>query len=100
MKRMGGKSLGTSDSRFWKARRQKAEEMFAAGERQSTVAQTLGISRQCVHNWYWHWQGGNAGTPEKLPRPKVGRRRKLDAGQLAEVDAALRQGPRHFGFSG
>jgi len=100
MKCMGGKSLRTGDSGFWKARRQKAEEMFAAGERQSTVARTLGISRQCVHNWYWQWQGGNAGTQERMRRSGAGRKRKLDAGQLAEVDAALRHGPRHFGFSG
>ena len=37
------------DSRAWRARRSNAEQLFAAGERQSAVARSLGLSRQCIY---------------------------------------------------
>jgi putative transposase len=72
--------------------------MFAVGQRQSDVARMLHVSRQCVHNWFWQWQGGD-GTVRKR-RPGSGRKAKLGAEQLARVDAALRRGPRAHGYPG
>lgn len=87
------------DSRAWKGRRSKAEQLFASGGTQSTVARTLGVSRQCAHNWYWEWRSSD-GAPGKGPRRLgSGRKSKLDARQLAAVDVALRRGPRSFGFT-
>jgi transposase len=86
------------DSRVWKTRRSKAEQLFAAGQTQSSVARTLGVSRQCAHNWYWEWRGSD-GLPKGQRRLGSGRKAKLDARQLDLVDAALRRGPRSFGFS-
>jgi transposase len=85
-------------SRSWNARRQKAEQMFADGERQVVIARTLGVSRQCVHNWFWEWQGGDA-TVLRGRRSGSGRKAKLNPQQLAQVDAALRRGPGAFGFA-
>src|SRR5205807_1939624 len=45
----------------WLALRRKAQRLFAAGDRQSSIARKLGVSRQCVHNWYRHWRGVAAG---------------------------------------
>jgi len=96
---MAAKSSTGRNSNSWKARRKKAEKMFSAGVRQSTVARILGISRQCIHNWFWQWQGGDS-TRSRLRRSGAGRRSKLDGDKMAEVDAALRRGPRYFGFAG
>jgi transposase len=72
--------------------------MFAAGERQSRVARVLGLSRQCIHNWYRSWQ--EKGTRARASRkPGSGRKSKLSREQLAQVEAALRRGPRNFGFA-
>src|SRR5262249_11259418 len=89
-----------SASHSWKALRGKAEELFAAGENQSAVARRLGISRQCAHNWFWQWQRAGAGEHGTPARSNVGRQCKLDGGQLAAVDAALRQGTQRHGFAG
>jgi transposase len=73
--------------------------MFASGQKQSVVARTLGVSRQCVHNWYWEWRGTDGVPAKGQRRLGSGRKSKLDAKQLDAVDAALRRGPRSFGFT-
>ncbi|HLJ95611.1 MAG TPA: winged helix-turn-helix domain-containing protein [Gemmataceae bacterium] len=83
----------------WKARRSKAVRLFASGQGQSAVARTLGVSRQCAHNWYWEWRGSDGEAIRGRRRLGSGRKSKLDAKQLASVDAALRRGPRSFGFA-
>ncbi len=100
MEDMVANSSGRRNSTYWRSRRRKAEKLFSAGVRQSTVARMLGISRQCIHNWFWQWQGADGIGPERTGRSGAGRRSKLDTGKMAEVDAALRRGPRAFGFAG
>jgi transposase len=94
---MEKKTPSRKESRAWRARRKKAEQMFADGVRQAEIARTLGVSRQCVHNWYWQWQGDDAGSRRSRPGAS-GRRAKLVAEQLSAVDEALRRGPAAFGF--
>src|SRR5919204_2079740 len=89
-----GRMAGKKASRTGK----KAARMFEEGARQSAVARKLGVSRQCVHNWFWEWQGGEAALADSR-RGGSGRRAKLDPERLADVDAALRRGPRAFGFT-
>jgi transposase len=84
-------------SRAWKARRKKAQELFAAGEKQSAVARKLAVSRQCVHNWFWQWQGYDL-RPKGPRKPGSGRKSKLEAKRWAEVDQALRRGPAAYGY--
>jgi transposase len=90
-------SSSRNDARVWKARRKKAEHMFAAGEGQAAIARALGVSRQCVHNWFWQWR--HAGAVRDRRPLGSGRRSRLDDRQMAAVDAALRQGPLAFGFA-
>jgi transposase len=97
---MAANSSTRRNGTYWKSRRKKAEQMFSTGVRQSTVARLLGISRQCIHNWFWQWQAGDGSPQERLRRTGAGRRSKLDRDKMAEVDAALRRGPRYFGFAG
>ena len=96
---MTAKTLIRRGSRAWKVRRHRAEQMFTSGEGQSAVARTLGVSRQCAHNWYWEWRGSDGAPVKGRRRLGSGRKSKLDAKQLALVDAALRRGPRSFGFA-
>jgi transposase len=97
-KGMAGKRPAQAEPGQWHARRKQAEQMFAAGERQAEIARTLGISRQCVHNWFWRWQESRGRRGESRT-PRSGRRCRLTPAQLAEIDGALRRGPRAFGFA-
>jgi transposase len=86
--------------RAWKALRRKAEQLLSAGERQAAVARTLGVSRQCIHNWLRETQRDQQLSHKSPERLGSGRRAKLDAAQLARVDRALRQGPHAAGIPG
>jgi transposase len=78
------------------ARRMQAADMFDRGKRQVDVVTELGVSAQTASRWHRAWQeqgrGGLAGAG------RAGRRRKLTGEQLAEVEAALLEGPRANGF--
>lgn len=78
-------------------RRKRAARMFERGAAQADVARQLGVSRQSVSRWYADWRrDGRAGLKSA---GRAGRMPKLTAAQLAEVDAALRRGPRVHGFT-
>jgi transposase len=63
-------------------RRRRAARLFSAGKRsQAEIARELHISRQSVSRWFG-----------------AGRRPRLDAAQLKQVDKALRQGAQAHGF--
>ncbi len=94
---MGAEKPARKLDKSWAARRKKALALFDVGIRQSDVARLLKVSRQCVHNWFWQWQGHD-GKPRDGRRSASGRKPKLTAEQLADVDAALRKGPREFGY--
>jgi transposase len=82
----------------WKARRARAERLFAAGERQAEIARRLGVSRQCVHNWFRLWKGADTNGSTGNRPAGSGRKPKLSAEQMTEVEAVLRRGPRYSGF--
>jgi transposase len=78
-------------------RRHQAARLFAAGrETQGAIARRLGVSRQSVMRWYRAWQRGGRGALRAAGR--AGRKPRVTPAQLAEIDAALRQGPRAQGF--
>ena len=66
--------------------------MFAAGgQSQADIGRSLGVSHQTVSDWHSLWKRG--GTEALRAAGRAGRRPKLTARQLAEVEAALRKGP-------
>jgi transposase len=78
-------------------RRKQAARLFAKGERQASVARQLKASRQSVSRWHRQWKSeGMAGL---RAAGRAGRKPRLSAGQLGQVDTALRQGARQHGFS-
>ena len=100
---MAAKGTRSQGLAYPKGLREHAERLFAAGEKQSAVARRLGVSRQCVHNWYWQWRNPKPAKPVKRKNPKrrgAGRRSKLDDGRWSGIDAALRRGPGAYGFAG
>src|SRR5216683_530100 len=79
-------------------RRRMAARLFSAGQHtQGAIARRLGVSRQSVMRWFRNWrQGGRAAL---RGAGRAGRKPKLEPRMLPQIDAALRQGPRAFGFA-
>jgi transposase len=77
-------------------RRTRAAQLFRAGKKQAEVARSLHVSRQSVSRWFSSFLKG--GVKELKGAGRAGRKPRLDAKQLAKVDAALRLGPKGHGF--
>jgi transposase len=78
------------------ARRMRAADMFARGKRQVDVVVELGISAQTASRWHRDWLAG--GREALAGADRAGRKRWLSDGQLAEVEAALANGPKANGY--
>jgi transposase len=73
------------------ARSFEAARRFARGESQAAVARALGVTAVAARRWFHAWQAG--GKPRlRAARAPGARKPTLDAEQLAQLDAALRQG--------
>jgi transposase len=71
--------------------------MFAAGKLiLSSIARELKVSRQSVSRWYAEWKKG--GNVALRGAGRAGRKSRMAAGQLLQVERALRKGPRAHGF--
>src|SRR5213076_3512530 len=79
------------------ARRFEAARLFARGASQVTVARTLGATRAAAHRWYHAWK--DDGRTALKAAGRAGRKPRLEAPQLARVEAALLQGPGAHGFA-
>ena len=77
-------------------RRAEAGRLFGEGKSQADVARELGVSRQSVSRWHGRYRHGGAKRLKGAGR--AGRKPRLQEGQLARVDAALRRGPRAHGW--
>src|SRR5438128_8253394 len=79
------------------ARRYKAARLFARGQSQAAVARTLGATRAAAHRWFHAWQ--DEGRIALKGAGRAGRKPRLEAPQLARVEAALLKGPAAHGFA-
>lgn len=70
--------------------------MFRRGKRQVDVVAALGVSAQTASRWHQAWLEGGREALDGAGR--AGRMRKLTDEQLAEVEAALLEGPRTHGY--
>jgi len=78
------------------ARRFRAARLFARGESQAAVARTLDVTPMTACRWYRAWQAeGRIGLKGA---GRAGRKPRLDAQQLGDLDAALRRGAPSQGF--
>ena len=88
----------TRDFSWLAKRRRQAARLFAKGETVlASVARQIKVSRQSVFRWYQQWKKG--GTTALKGAGRAGRKPRLSPGQLRRVEAALRKGARHHGFS-
>lgn len=78
-------------------RRRQAGRLFGKGETQASIARQLKASRQSVSRWHRQWE--SAGKEGLRGAGRAGRKPRLSANQLRKVDAALRRGAQHHGFS-
>src|SRR5262245_1680318 len=78
------------------ARRLQAARLFARGESQVAVAKALGVTRVSAHQWFHAWQA--QGRTGLKAAGRAGRKPRLSAAQLAEVERAIRAGPEAHGF--
>jgi len=77
-------------------RRMRAARLFGQGWRQSEVARHVGVSAQSVGRWYAAWQ---AHGPDGLKKAgRAGRKPRLAAEQLEQIEQALREGPQALGY--
>lgn len=78
-------------------RRMKAAKLLQQGVSQSDVARRLGVHRQSVIRWACQLaQAGRAGLKKA---GRAGRRAKLTAAQLQQVEQALKRGPEALGYN-
>lgn len=77
-------------------RRRLAIRLLQQGKGVRETARLIGASPGSVSRWRMaHDTGGDAAL---APRPAPGNKRKLDAGQLAELEALLLRGPGAHGY--
>jgi transposase len=75
----------------------RAAELFERGKRQVDVAAELEVSAQTASRWYRDWQAG--GREALAGAGRAGRLPRLSDEQVAEVEAALAEGPAANGYS-
>ncbi len=75
----------------------KAARLFGKGKSQAEVMRALGVSRQSVSRWYRAWQ--RAGQPGLKGAGRAGRKPKLTAAQLDQVEQELLRGPGAHGYA-
>lgn len=78
-------------------RRMRAVDMFEAGKRQVDVVMELEVSAQTASRWHKAWVEGGRDALAGVGR--AGRRPWLSDEQVAEVEAALTEGPKAHGFA-
>jgi transposase len=77
-------------------RRFRAAKLFSRGLTKAEVAHRLEVSAQSAGRWHALWEARGVEGLRKAGR--AGRKPRLDADQLQELEVALRQGPRVLGY--
>jgi len=80
-----------------RARRMQAAEMFERGKRQIDVVTALGVPAQTASRWHKAWREG--GREALSGAERAGRHRLLTDEQVAQIEAALLEGPQANGFA-
>jgi transposase len=75
----------------------QAAEMFERGKRQIDVVMALGVPAQTASRWHKAWRDG--GREALTGAQQAGRHRLLSDEQVAQVEAALLEGPLAHGFA-
>ena len=90
-------SRGKRDFKALEQRRLEAARLFAQGKARAEVARALGVSWQAANNWCARWQEN--GEEGLKAAGRAGRKPKLTASQLAQVEQELLRGPTAHGYA-
>lgn len=91
-----GKPVVKRDFEQLKRRRLKGARLLEAGVFPAEVARRLGVTRQSVSRWQKQLREAGRGALEGAGR--AGRKPKLEAGRLKQIESELLRGPRAHGF--
>ena len=69
----------------------------SGGVTKAEIGRRLGVSHQTVSDWYALWRDG--GRDALRAAGRAGRKAKLSAAQLAEIETALQRGPKANGYA-
>ena len=78
-------------------RRMRAVRLFEQGETQAAVARRVGVSRTTAMQWAQSWEA--EGREGLRSAGRAGRKPRLSADQLEDVEAVLLEGPVAFGYA-
>jgi len=78
-------------------RRLEAARLFAQGKSRAEVARLLRVSREAAGNWYQAWEANGEGGLKAAGR--AGRKPKVSAAQLQQVEQELLRGPTAHGYA-
>src|SRR5271167_1709946 len=94
---MGNPAGVRRDFEALERRRMKAAELLRQGVSQSEVARRMGVHRQSVIRWARQLaQSGRSGLKKA---GRAGRKPKLSAAQLKQIEQALKRGPETLGYA-
>jgi len=87
----------TRDFAALEKRRLEAASLFGQAKSRAEVARLLQVSREAAGNWFELWQ--HRGEEGLKGAGRAGRKPKVTAAQLAEVEQALLRGPVAHGYA-
>jgi transposase len=94
---MGNPAGVRRDFEALERRRMKAAELLRQGVSQSEVARRMGVHRQSVIRWARQLaQSGRTGLRKA---GRAGRKPRLSAAQLKQIEQALKRGPETLGYA-
>jgi len=94
---MGNPAGVRRDFEALERRRMKAAELLRQGVSQSEVARRVGVHRQSVIRWARQLaQSGRTGLKKA---GRAGRKPRLSAAQLKQIEQALKRGPQTLGYA-
>ena len=78
------------------ARRLQAARLFEQGLSQAAVSRKLGVKPASVCRWYRDWKSG--GRQALRRKGAAGRKARMSAAQLRQLESALLKGPQAHGY--
>jgi transposase len=88
--------MARRDFKALERRRLRAARLFEQGRTQAEVARQLGVSSMTASRWWRAW--AKQGREALRGAGRAGRKPRLSADQLVQVEQALREGPNAHGY--
>jgi transposase len=89
--------MARRDFKALEQRRLRAARLFEQGRTQAEVARQLAVSSMTVSRWWRAWV--NEGREALRGAGRAGRKPRLSADELVQVDQALQEGPAAHGYA-